>query len=137
MNVPLDPRIVEDSYPFQAHLGFKLTAWSENRSVFVMEIADFHQNRHGIPHGGVYASLLDTCMGFAGCWTGDPDRRVMAMTLSLTTNFLSRPTGTRLIAEGRRVGGGSSTYFAEGEIRDETGAIMANATGVFRYRKSR
>jgi uncharacterized protein (TIGR00369 family) len=93
-------------------------------------------NRQGLPHGGIHATLLDTTMGFAGCQTGDPDRRQMALTLSLTVNYLGQAQGTRLIAEARRTGGGKSTFFAEGTVRDESGAIVATGTGVFRYRRS-
>jgi acyl-coenzyme A thioesterase PaaI-like protein len=74
-------------------------------------------------------------MGYAGCFTGDPEIRQMALTLSLNVNYLSRPKGTRLIASARKTGGGKSTFFAEGEVRDELGELIATATGVFRYRK--
>ena len=59
------------------------------------------------------------------------------MTLSMTTNFLSRPTGTMLIGEGRRTGGGRSTFFAEGTITDDAGTEVARGSGVFRYRNAR
>jgi len=74
-------------------------------------------------------------MGFAGCYTGDPERRQMALTLSLTVNFLGQARGDRLSAEARRTGGGKSTYFAEADVRDATGALVATGTGVFRYRR--
>jgi len=56
------------------------------------------------------------------------------MTLSMTVNFLAPPQGGTLIAEGRRTGGGRKTFFTEGAARDETGLLLATATGVFRYR---
>jgi len=56
------------------------------------------------------------------------------MTLSMTVNFMAVSNGKLLIAEGRRVGGGRSTAFAEGIVRDDTGTTIATATGVFRYR---
>ena len=124
----------EGAYPFQVHMGFRLTGWETDRATFEAPIAEFLMNRHGLPHGGVYASLLDTVMGFAGCYTGDPETRVMAMTLSLNTMFLSRPRGDLLLGEGRRTGGGRSTFFADGTIRDDTGEVVATGTGVFRYR---
>ena len=125
----------ENLYPFQQHLGFRMTGWDTDWSRFELPLAEFLGNRYGIPHGGVHASLLDTVMGFAGCHTGDPERRVMAMTLSLNVQFLSRPKGELLIAEGRRTGGGRSSFFAEGIVRDDTGEVVATGTGVFRYRK--
>lgn len=136
MNSPeLDPRLIEDSYPLQRHLGFAMTAWQPDFARIEVPLAPVLMNRQGLPHGGVHATLLDTAMGFAGCYTGDPDRRQMALTLSLTVNYLAQAGGTRLIAEGWRTGGGSKTYFAEGRISDDRDTTIATATGVFRYRR--
>ncbi len=131
----LDPRLKETAYPLELHLGYTLTDWSKDIAVVELPLADHVKNRLDLPHGGVHATLLDTAMGYAGCFTGDPDNAQMALTLSLTVNYLSRPKGNRLIATARRIGGGRSTFFAEGDVCDETGELIASATGVFRYRK--
>lgn len=130
----LDSRLVEPPYALQAHLGFRLTDWSEGYARFEMPIAPFLGNRYGIPHGGVYATLIDTAMGFCGCYTGDPEVRQLAMTLSLTVNYLSQPKGKLLIGEGKVTGGGARTYFAEATIIDETGEVIATGVGTFRRR---
>lgn len=130
----LDPNLIEPPYPFQAHLGFRQTGWQKDYARFELPLAEFLGNRYGLPHGGVYATLLDTVMGFSGCFTGDAENRRLAMTLSLNTAFLSRPLGKLLIGEGRRTGGGQKTFFAEGVIHDETGEKIATGSGVFRYR---
>ena len=132
-----DPRLLEEPYPFQRLLGFRMTGWADGTARFEMPLAERHMNRYGIPHGGVYASLLDTVMGFAGSWTGDPGDRRLVMTLTLTTSFLARPEGDLLLAEGRRTGGGRSTYFAEGRLTDRAGTLVATGTGTFRYRTPR
>jgi len=119
----------------QTHLGYRLVAWETDFARVELPLGPHLMNRQGLPHGGLHATLLDTAMGFAGCYTGDPERRQMALTLSLTVNFLGQARGARLIAEARRTGGGKSTYFAEGSVTDETGARIATGTGVFRYRK--
>jgi uncharacterized protein (TIGR00369 family) len=128
-----DPKS-EAPYPFQELLGFRMVDWSTDYCRFDLPLGEKHQNRYGIPHGGLYATLLDTVMGFAGCYTGDLDNRRLAMTLSMTTNFLSRPESDLLIAEGFRTGGGKKTFFARSEVTDSKGNVVANATGVFRYR---
>lgn len=120
----------------QTHLGYRLVAWSPDFARVEIPMAPRLANRQGLPHGGIHATLLDTTMGFAGCHTGDPERRQMALTLSLTVNFLGQAQGDRLIAEARRTGGGRTTFFAEGIVVDETGATLATGTGVFRYRRS-
>lgn len=132
-----DPRLVEPPYPLQELLGMELTAWSAGAARVEMPLWEGVTNRQGLPHGGIHATLLDSAMGYAGCYTGDPDRRQMALTLSLTVNYLGQAHGNRLIADATVTGGGRKTYFAEGRLTDETGTLMATATGVFRYRTTR
>jgi len=132
----LDPSLDEAPYELQKHVGFQLTHWDTDFARLELPIAPHLMNRAGIPHGGIYATLLDTVMGFAGCYTGTPEHKKLALTLSLTTNFLSRPKGKGLIAEGHRTGGGQRTFFAEGTISDETGEIIARGSGAFRYRNT-
>ena len=131
----LDPALVEDSYPMQKLIGMEMTHWTEGVARFRLPLRPDLMNRYGIPHGGLYAVLLDTVMGYAGSWTGNPDRRQMVMTLTLTTNFLTRPVGQVLIGEGRRTGGGRSTYFADGTVTDELGTLVATGSATFRYRR--
>ncbi|WP_353471344.1 PaaI family thioesterase [Salipiger sp. H15] len=130
-----DTQITEAPSGYLSHLGIEMVAWGEGFSRFELAIAPEHLNRHDNPHGGVHASMIDTAMGYAGCWTGDAEDRLMALTLSLNVQYLSRPRGTRLIAEGVKTGGGKSTFFAEATISDETGEVIAKGTGVFRYRR--
>lgn len=130
----IDPTLLEPPYPFQAHLDFRQIDWQPDYARFDLPLAEFLGNRYGLPHGGVYATLLDTVMGFSGCFTGTTETKRFAMTLSLTTQYLSRPKGGMLIAEGRRTGGGNRTFFAEAKVMDETGELCATGTGVFRYR---
>ena len=117
-----------------AHLGIEMTGWDHDVARFESTVAPFHLNRSEIPHGGIYATMLDTAMGYAGAYTGDPDQRRMTLTLSLNISYLSRPKGTRLIAVGQRIGGGAKTFFTDGRLTDETGELIATAQGTFRVR---
>jgi len=116
------------------HLGIEMTDWQESYARVEVPIAPHVANRQGIPHGGLHATMMDTAMGFAGCFTGDPNKHQMALTLSMTVNYLGQAQGTRLIAEGHVSGGGRKTYFAKAEVTDDMGNLLATATGVFRYR---
>ena len=133
---PIDPALKEAAYPLQAHLGFDLTHWDEDYARLTQAIEPYLMNRDDVPHGGLYATLLDTVMGFSGLYSGDPERRKIGQTLTLNTSFLSRPKGTVLIAEGWRTGGGARTFFAESVLVDDTGEKIATASGAFRYRSS-
>lgn len=121
-------------YPLQSHLGYRFLEWREGFAKFDMPIQEFHGNRYGLPHGGLYVTLLDTVMGYSGSFTGSEANPKFAMTLSITTNFLSRPKGKVLIAEGWTTGGGKSTFFAESKCYDETGELCATGVGTFRLR---
>lgn len=131
----MDEAFKEEPYAYSRHLGMQMQDWSDGYSKFHLPLEPHIMNRHDNPHGGAHASLLDTVMGYAGCWTGDPEVQQLCLTLSLNVQYLSRPLGRVFIAEGFKTGGGRSSFFAEGEVRDETGELIAKGTGVFRYRK--
>jgi uncharacterized protein (TIGR00369 family) len=136
MTRDLDPALIEAASALQTHLGYEMTGWAQDQARIELPLLPYLMNRQGLPHGGMHATLLDTAMGYAGCYTGDPARRQMALTLSLTVSYLAQAQGTRLIAEARRTGGGKTTFFAQGTVRDDTGALIATGTGVFRLRQS-
>ena len=123
----------EEPSGLQNHLGYRLTAFEPDFCALIMPITPQIMNRNGIPHGGALSTLLDTAMGFAGCYVGPNEQPHRAMTLNLSVNFMAQATGTTLHAQGRRVGGGRKTYFAESSITDDTGTLIATATGVFKY----
>ena len=119
--------------PMQALFDLHLETWEPDRAVFAYQIRPEHLNRRGRLHGGVLAMLLDTASGYCGCFTSVPGGRVDAVTLSLTTNFVSSVREGRLLAEARRTGGGRSVFFAEAYVRDEAGRLIASSTGTFKY----
>lgn len=131
--------VSDPPYPLREHLGFDLTDWREGQAQVSLPLRPFLMNRLGLPHGGIHATLLDTAMGYAGCFTGAADRPLFALTLSLTVNYLDRPAdaASALIARAERTGGGRSTFFARGILSDDTGRVLAEGSGVFRYRTER
>jgi uncharacterized protein (TIGR00369 family) len=121
---------------FATLVGYRLVEWREDFAEIALDVEDRHLNRSGIAHGGVAATLLDTALGYAGCHCAVPGRVRRAVTLSLTVNFVGPiAAGTTLTAVGRRTGGGQRIFYAEGEVRDADGALVATATGVWRYRQ--
>ncbi len=133
-DAPQNPSDLEAPYKLQEMLGFTLTEWARDIAVVEADFTDMLKNRQGLLHGGIHALLLDTAMGYAGCYTGVAGLQQNALTLSMTVNYIGQMQGARLIATGRRIGGGRKTYFAEAEVTDDAGATLATATGVFRYR---
>jgi len=129
-----DPVGGDDGVAMLQHLGARMTDWREDFAQLQLPFRAHLMNRQGLPHGGVYATLLDSAMGFAGCFDSDPARPRLALTLTLTVNYLAQPRGTVLIAEAWRTGGGRRSFFADGRVVDEIGTSVASGSGVFRYR---
>lgn len=120
---------------FGALLGYCLTVWEPNRAVVEMPLRPEHMNRAGLPHGGLLTTLLDTASGYAGCYCSVPGNVRRTLTLSLTTNYIGVAKGTLLRATGTVTGGGKKIFFTSAEVRDDLGALIASATGTFRYHR--
>lgn len=129
-----EPIDVANLVGLSAHLDLHLVAWSENFARMEVNVRDFHLNRSGIVHGGLYATLLDAAAGYTGVWTPpgvDPKR---AITLSLTTNYLGKTDAGKVICTSRCIGGGRSIFYAEGEVRDDQGQLLATGQSTHRIR---
>lgn len=129
-----DPLADETAYEFQKLIGFEITGWAQGYARVELDLTAKHGNRYGLPHGGVHAALIDTAAGFCGSYCPYPGRKRLAMTLSLTINYLGQVKGTRLIAEGRVTGGGRKSFFSAVELKDDLGNPVANAVATMRWR---
>jgi uncharacterized protein (TIGR00369 family) len=103
--------------------------WAPGKAVVAVKLTDRLKNGSGIAHGGLTATLLDMAMGLAlrspaGEWTNEG-------TVTLNIHFMLPGQG-RLVAEGRLLRAGSSVAFTEGEVRNEEGAMVAQATATFK-----
>jgi len=115
--------------PFNQWLGTRCVHREKGRTRYELEVGPEHLNRRGVAHGGVVSSLLDTALGAAVItgmtpeeWTG---------TLEISVQFREPVRPGRVIAEGRLARRGRTAAFAEGEVRDATGKILATAHGVW------
>ena len=113
-------------------IGHRIADLQPDYAVVELEIGERFTNRGGGIHGGIYCLLMDTVGGYAGVYTTDPDSLNSFVTISLSTNFLGQPEGTKLIATGRKRGGGRSTFFSDVEVRDDLGNLLAIGSGAFR-----
>ena len=99
-----------------------------------LDVEDKHANRNGMLHGGIIAMLLDAACGFtASMRLGGGEALTPLVTISLTTAFVSGARiGSRVTATGYASGGGRKIAYVHGELKDETGAMIATAQGVFK-----
>jgi uncharacterized protein (TIGR00369 family) len=125
---------LDETSCFQDLLGYRLTQWRDGFARIEQDLLAHLGNRSGIPHGGVYATMLDTAMGYTGVWAPEGQPRVYALTLSLTVNFVAQPKGKRLICDANLTGGGRTTFFTEAKLYDDLGTLVATGSGAFRRR---
>jgi uncharacterized protein (TIGR00369 family) len=115
--------------PIAQLLGMEIDEVAEGRAVFALTPAEWMFNPIGSVHGGIAATLLDSCMGCAvhttlpartGYTTGDLQVRYL--------RGMSAETG-RVLAEGTAVHVGRRQATAEGRLYVEsTGKVIATAT---------
>ncbi|WP_233270656.1 PaaI family thioesterase [Chachezhania sediminis] len=97
-----------------------------------LDIGPQHLNRHGVLHGGIIAMILDNVCGVAGSLSVDASGKAPFLSLSMTTQFLAPALPGRVTAMGTIAGGGRSTLFIEGELRDAEGKLLATSSGVYK-----
>jgi uncharacterized protein (TIGR00369 family) len=102
--------------PFASALGIEVVEVGPGRAVFAIEPAEWMYNPLGSVHGGIAATLLDSCMGCAVQTTLDAG--VGYTTTDLQVRYLRgmRAGVGRVLAEGRVVHAGRRTATAEGRL---------------------
>jgi len=113
---------------FNRELGFVIKQWQEDHSQLELSLTDKVLNRSDILHGGVISTLLDVAGGLAGCYC-------TVVTLSLNIQYIDSVSTGVVLANARRRGGGYSIYFADAELVDEQGSLLATAQGTYKYIK--
>jgi len=95
-------------------LNFRITGWSKGQAEITASLLPQHRNTVGMLHGGVIMSLLDLA-GALACVHGRA-RDQVALTLSLSCNFISGVKSDEVIARARETGGGRRVRFALCEL---------------------
>lgn len=114
---------------FTDSLGVRTLGMQDGAFVLELELEPRHMSRAARAHGGVLFSLLDTALGRAVIEELPPGRG--CATVELKINYF-RPVQTgRVRASGRCVQRTKSLAYAEGEIVNDEGKLLARATGTF------
>ena len=115
-------------------VGYDIDLSPADGSVLVtLDVSERHLNRGRSLHGGIIAMMLDAAAGFAVSKHLRPDAEALLVTVTLTTQFIAAAReGARITTTGRRMGGGRKIHYADAEMRDETGTLIARASGVFK-----
>lgn len=114
--------------PFLEELGAYVVDIKAGEVKLGLKVTPRQSNVHGIAHGGVATTLLDTAMG-GSCFS--LGKSVVSLDCSL--HFLGAvPLGSEIIATGRVIHDGKHTMVTEGEVTDrETGKLYMRGTATF------
>jgi len=123
--------LVDGTLPLNAMaqtLGYDVTEAARGRVVVSAEPSGIHLNPAGTVHGGLAATLLDSCMGLAIQST--LEQGVGQTTLEFKISLLRpiTPETGMIKAEGVVLNCGRRVGAAEGRITDSRGRLLAHGT---------
>jgi uncharacterized protein (TIGR00369 family) len=103
------------------------------RTVWQMRADERFANPAGIVQGGFVGAMADSAMGSAVItFARAQTRKVVAVNLEMKTTFVATARiGTLLECTASVLAGGSRVTFAEAEVVDDDGRIVARATSTY------
>lgn len=111
-----------------ATLGYDVTEARSGHVVVTAEPKDIHLNPAGTVHGGLAATMLDSCMGLAIQST--LDKGVGSTTLEFKISFVRpiTPQTGPIKAEGTVISRGRRVGIAQGRVTDSEGRLLVHGT---------
>jgi uncharacterized protein (TIGR00369 family) len=109
-------------------LGYDVAEAERGRVAITLDPTDAHLNPSGTVHGGLTATLLDSCMGLA--IRSMLEKRIGSTTLEFKISLvraITLETG-QIRAEGKVLNCGSRIGTAEGRVTDTKGRLLAHGT---------
>ena len=120
--------------PFVEMLGFELVSFDAGRAEIALSLREELTNSLAMAHGGVTMTLLDVAMAHAARSPNQPGiaESQGVVTIEMKTTFM-RPGVGRLRALGQLLHRSATMAFCEARVVDDAGALVAQATGTFKY----
>ena len=111
-------------------LGISRGEWGKGKCTMHVTVDNFHTNKGGVAHGGLYTMMLDSSLGGALVSTLKKDE--WCATTQLVTSFIDAARiGDVLTSSGRIVRRGRNVAHLEGEITTQSGRLIASAKGTW------
>jgi uncharacterized protein (TIGR00369 family) len=110
---------------FHAWAGLELVRAAPGEVEIALDATAHHLNLQGLLHGGMIATLADTATGLAVRSMVPEGRR--HVTIQLDVHYLSPGRPGRVTAVGRTVRVGTQIAYAEADVTDERGRLLARA----------
>ena len=96
-------------------------------SILEIDLAEKHLQPFGLVHGGVFASIIDAA-AFWALYHEIEDPNAGATTVDLKLNYLAPAAKGKLIAKGRQIKLGKSLGYADAEVSNGEGKVVAHGT---------
>src|ERR1700737_706864 len=109
-------------------LGYDVIEVDKGRVVVTVEPRESHLNPYGTVHGGLTATLLDSCMGLAVQSTLDKGFAQTTVEFKISLMRPITPETGRIKAEGIVLYCGRRVGTAEGRLTDGKGRLLAHGT---------
>ena len=113
--------------PYFELLSMKLVDAGVGFSSVEIDLTQKHLQPFGMVHGGVFSSIIDAA-AFWAVYPGIEDQEAGMTTVDLKLNYLAPAASGKLIARGRQIKLGRTLGYAEAEVLDEAGKILAHGT---------
>ncbi len=112
--------------PITELIGFSLVQVKPTQATVELDADERHTNPFGAIHGGLICDIADAAMG-AACHSTLSDDEICS-TIEMKISFLKPAPKAKLRAEGRIIKQGRSIDFAECDITDAEGNLIARAS---------
>jgi uncharacterized protein (TIGR00369 family) len=109
-------------------LGYDVTEVAHGRAVVTIQPSEAHLNPYGTVHGGVAATLLDSCMGLAVQSTLEKGLGQTTIEFKVALMRPITPETGPIRAEGIVLNRGRRVGTAEGRLTDGKGRLLAHGT---------
>ncbi len=109
-------------------LGYDVTEAASGRVVVTAEPSGIHLNPAGTVHGGLAATLLDSCMGLAVQSTLEKGVGQTTLEFKISLVRAITPETGLIKAEGVVLSRGRRVGTAEGRVTDGSGRLLAHGT---------
>lgn len=114
--------------PIARTLGYDVVEAGKGRVVVAVEPGEIHLNPYGTVHGGLTATLLDSCMGLAIQSTLEKGFGQTTVEFKVSLARPITPATGPIRAEGTVVSRGRRIGFAEGRVSDAEGRLLASGS---------
>ncbi|MGI9305165.1 MAG: PaaI family thioesterase [Gammaproteobacteria bacterium] len=117
--------IVNNKSHYGSLISIKMTDMSVGSARVEVDIESKHIQQSGVVDGGLIAALIDT-VTFWAMFLSVRDPHAGLISVDLKLNYLAAATGGKLVATGREIKMGRTLGYADAEVRDQDGKLIAH-----------